>query len=92
LTLFDNDNIEIIEQCESPDFIISVNGMRIGFEHELILNGQNVKQIQSIKNLFNKAAKVFKDKYPDIKILANCWLNTDNFTFRQIDKKRLFNF
>jgi hypothetical protein len=55
------------------------------------LNGQNVKQIQSIKNIFKLAAKVFKDKYPNIKVLANCWLTKDNFNFRQIDKKIIVN-
>jgi len=91
LTLFESQNTEILEQCESPDFIISVNDRRIGLEHELILNGQNVKQIQSIKNIFKLAAKVFKDKYPNIKVLANCWLTKDNFNFRQIDKKIIVN-
>ena len=86
LTLFGHQNTEIIEQCESPDFIISVNDRRIGLEHVSILNGQNVKQIQSIKNIFKLAAKVFKDKYPNIKILANCWLTKDDFNFRQNDK------
>lgn len=87
LTLFENEFTEIIEQCESPDFIISINNRRIGLEHELILNGKNVKQIQSVKNLFKLAAKVFKDKYPNIKVLANCRLTIDNFSFKQNDKK-----
>ena len=91
LTSFDSDNVEIIEQCESPDFIISVNGIKIGLEHELIMNKKNVKRIQSIKNLFKQAEKDFKEKYPDLKVLANCWLKTDNFTFRQMDKKIIIN-
>lgn len=91
LTLFDNDKIEILDQCESPDFIISVNDIKIGLEHETILNGQKVKQIQSINYLFNQAAKTFEIKYPDIKVLANCWLKKDDFSFRKIERKTIIN-
>lgn len=87
LTLFKSHNTEIIEQCESPDFIISINNRRIGLEHELILNRQNAKQFQSLKNIFSLAAKDFQNRYPNIKVLANCWLTTENFNFKQKDKK-----
>jgi hypothetical protein len=87
LTLLEDQNAKIIEQRESPDFIISVDDRMVGLEHEIILNTQN--QFQSTKNIFRLAAKEFEKRYPDIKVLANCWLTTNDFNYKQKDKKKI---
>lgn len=87
LTLLEDQNAKIIEQRESPDFIISVDDRKVGLEHEIILNKQN--QFQSAKNIFRLAAKEFKKRYPGIKVLANCWLTTNSFNYKQKDKKKI---
>ena len=78
--------IKIIERRESPnknDFKISFNGEYIGLEHEQIFNSENVKNIKSVDKLFSDSALLFSEKYPDIKILANIWLNTDRLDFKK---------
>jgi hypothetical protein len=80
---------QIVIHDDSPDFIISVNGEKIGLEHERILNRKKVAAIKSVEKLFNDAAEVFKVKYPGHNLLANCWLNTDNFTFKKSDTEKL---
>ena len=91
LSLFDNENIEILKQFESPDFILSFNGKELGLEHESIMNETNVKKTQSIKDLFKQAEKEFKNKYPDINLIANCWLKTNKLSFKKIDKIEIVN-
>lgn len=90
LTLL-NQPSQIVVHDDSPDFIVSVNGEKIGLEHERILNGEKVAVIKSVEKLFNDAAEIFKVKYPGHNLLANCWLNTDNFTFKKSDTERLKN-
>jgi hypothetical protein len=89
LSLFDDQKIEIIEKFESPDFILSVYDKRIGLEHCLILNEKNVKQVQSLTNIFKLAENEFENNYPRIKLLANCWISTDYLIFKQKHKKQL---
>lgn len=81
----------IIKYSDSPDFIISYNGEEIGLEHERILNKDEVKKTKSISKLFDDAAEVFKLNYPDQKVLANCWLNTETFNFKKNESDKLKN-
>ncbi|MBE3123023.1 MAG: hypothetical protein IMZ58_12580, partial [Thermoplasmata archaeon] len=42
-----------------------------------------------IENVFKLAEKEFELKYPNIKLVANCWLETESFTFNQKEKRRV---
>jgi hypothetical protein len=74
---------EILVQDESPDFIISYDGNKIGLEHSKIVIKDKVKSIKSLNKLFDDSADYFKLKYPDLNVLANCYLTTNNFSYKQ---------
>jgi hypothetical protein len=80
---------QIITHGDSPDFIISYNGEKIGLEHERVFKTDKVEAIKSVGKLFEDAAELFKKNYPDHKLLANCWLNTDNFTFKKSEAEKI---
>lgn len=88
LSLLDKSS-KIIERSESPDFIISYNNCRIGLEHTIIVNKDNVSYEKSVTNLFNDAAKVFSSKHPHINIHVNVWLNENKLSFGKADSKLL---
>ncbi len=75
-----DESIKIIEQRESPDFIIEYKGNYIGLEHERIFNDEEVANIKSKEAIFNKAAIEFEKKYSGIKVLANFWV-TEGYKF-----------
>lgn len=76
----------IVERRESPDFIISYNGELIGLEHESILDEKVASSYRSVSDLFNDAAKLFSNKYPDIKILVNIYLSVDRLVFKKHER------
>jgi hypothetical protein len=80
---------EIISHRDSPDFIISYNGENIGLEHERIFKSDKVKSVESITKLFSDSAIIFKTLYPEHKLLANCWLNTQHLSFKNSEKAKL---
>jgi hypothetical protein len=88
LTLLDKPT-QIVEHSDSPDFIILYNGQKIGLEHERIFKEENVSKIKSVAKLFDDAAIVFKELYPNKNVLVNFWLNTDSFVFRKSEADRL---
>lgn len=83
-----DDKIKILEKRESPDFIIQNEGKTIGLEIERIFNLEEVQNIKSKQELFNKATKEFENKYQNLKLLANFWLH-DGFMFKGIQKNVL---
>jgi hypothetical protein len=90
LTLLNHPS-HIITQTDSPDFIISYNGEKVGLEHERIFKADKVEMIKSVSKLFNDAAETFKLKYPNYNILAECWLSTSNFKFKKNETDKLKN-
>ncbi len=80
-----DESLKIIEKRESPDFVVEHHGNQIGLEIERLFNLDEVQNIKSKQDLFKKAAISFEAKHPEIKILANFWLN-DGFTFRGNEK------
>ncbi len=84
-----NTSIKLISRGESPDFIIEHNQLKIGVEHERILNPERVQQFQSVKKLFDDAAKEFARRNPEIKVLANIHLKSDDFSFTKSIKQLL---
>lgn len=88
LTSLDNDPY-IVKHSDSPDFVISYNNRLIGLEHERIFIADEVEKIQSLKKLFDDAARDFEMIYPNHRLLANCWLTDNNFSFRKKETKGL---
>jgi hypothetical protein len=76
----------IIERRESPDFIISNGGELIGLEHESILDEKIASDYRSVSDLFNDAATLFSQKYPDVKLLANIYLSVDKLVFKKHER------
>ncbi|GAB0156679.1 hypothetical protein CHRYSEOSP005_19460 [Chryseobacterium sp. Alg-005] len=68
-------SLEIVEQIESPDFIIkSQCGKSIGIELQTISN--ELKERESIKeDIIDFSEKIFRVKFPEIKILVNFYFN-----------------
>jgi len=89
-TLLDKET-SIVEHRDHPDFIISYAGEIIGLEHERILSSEKVQSMKSISKLVEDSAEVFKEKYPEIKLLASCRFSIENFSFRKKDAIRLKN-
>ena len=81
----------IVRHDDSPDFIISVNGKKIGLEHERVFNTSLVEKNKSLTKLFDDAAEVFKRRYPDVNILANIRLENDDFTFKKVETAKMKN-
>lgn len=73
------EDITLIEHQDRPDFLVTVDGNKIGLEHQRIYNDDKVEKIKSIADLIDGTANVFEKKYPNHKVLVNCWLNTDGF-------------
>lgn len=88
LTLLDS-SAGIVKHADSPDFIISYNGEIIGLEHQRIFNKDNVQKVKSFSKLFNDAAEFFKAEHPELKLVANCYLKTNNFSFSKFDTDKL---
>lgn len=89
-TLLDKET-SIVEHRDHPDFIISYAGDIVGLEHERILSSEKVQSMKSISKLVEDSAEVFKEKYPEIKLLVSCRFMTENFSFRKKDAISLKN-
>lgn len=70
-----DENARIIEKRESPDIIATCFGQTVGIEHTVIVDDKMQRIVNPLKRLFDNAAKLFEEKHPDIKLLANFWLN-----------------
>jgi hypothetical protein len=78
-----NDNYSIIEVRENPDFIISDSFLKIGIEHEIIIDPEYKKQEGSIKQIFKQAEKAFAIKYPGKDFLINIFTKENFPVFRK---------
>lgn len=87
IIVFD-EKIQLVGKREAPDFVIEYDGEKIGLEVERIFNPDEVQNIKSKQELFNKAANEFENKFPSEKLLANYWLQ-DGFTFKGNQKNIL---
>lgn len=75
-----DESIEIVEQRESPDFIVQYQGGRLGLEIERLFNPDHVAAIKSREAIFKKAAIEFERRYPGEKVAANLWA-VENYQF-----------
>lgn len=66
----DVNEINLINLSVEPDFIISFNNQRLGLEVRRVVNVK-VKQIGEKRAILSSAERIFKLKYPDIKVLVN---------------------
>lgn len=83
------ENAFIISKCESPDFVISHNGISYGLEHVSIVNDKLSPKFNSIKSLFQDAEDVFRKRYPGNNLLANIYLKSNDFSFKKVDADNL---
>ncbi len=79
-----NSGFKIDEIREQPDFIIkSSDNTKIGLEHEVLID-QNHKKVEgSFSDIVKTAEGIFRERYPEIKILANIYVNVN----KKISKK-----
>jgi len=80
-----NDNYSIIEVRENPDFIVTDSFLKIGIEHEIIVDPEYKKQEGTIKQIFKQAEKAFRLKYPGKDLLVNIFTKK-NFPVFQKNK------
>lgn len=81
----------IEKHIDKPDFIIFKGDSRIGLEHETIFIDDLKKIDGSIDDLFEFAEIKFREKYPDLKFIANIWYKTEILNFKKIEKLRIVN-
>ncbi|PQJ09586.1 hypothetical protein CJD36_016740 [Flavipsychrobacter stenotrophus] len=84
-----SENAHIVKHADSPDFVISHNGELIGLEHEQVLIADKVEKYRSLRKLFDDAANDFEVQYPEYKLLANCRLVDENYSFAKKDSIQL---
>jgi hypothetical protein len=66
-----------IPKPPKQDFIIEIQGKKIGLEHTRIMNKEKEGTYNSIQSLFDSAALKFKEHYPTKKICATIRLLND---------------
>jgi len=71
-------NVSIVSADESPDFIIEINGERIGLEHTLYVDDNVVAKISTIRTAFSLCQKNFISEHPGAKMLLNVTVNLDH--------------
>ena len=76
-------NIILEKMMESPDFVISQNGKKIGIEIRQFYT-KKIESIGYIQQLFDKTSEKFAKQYTDVKILVNFWLQP-NFNYKKND-------
>ncbi len=89
-----NPNIRFIDKPEppSPDFIISLDGKKIGIEHTRIHDADTlkVKKYHSVVNLIeHQAADKFKRQYPNMLYLVNFFLRGDSLDIKAAKKNNM---
>lgn len=80
-------NIVLETMMESPDFVVSQNGKKIGVEIRQFYT-KKIESIGYIQQLFDKASEEFSKRYKDVKILVNFWLQP-NFNYKKNDRAML---
>lgn len=83
------EEIEVIDLTLQPDFIIQHRGEFIGIELARIKNDR-AQEVGSLKNILKNSAKVFRQKYPNISILANIEFLEESDIFNH-DKESTYN-
>jgi hypothetical protein len=78
-----NDNYSIVEVRENPDFIVSNSFLKIGIEHEIIVDPEYKKQEGSIKQIFQQAEIAFGIKFPGKDFLVNIFTKENFPVFRK---------
>lgn len=85
-----NNNININRIFEEPDFILDNGNKNIGLEHQVIVNNEKIELEGFYKNIFKKVEQRISKEYPNLKFLANCFLNT-NLSVELNNKENLIN-
>jgi hypothetical protein len=63
--------VELIDVGERPDFVIEIDGERIGLEHTKIVNDENVAKIKNVETVFRVCGKLINSEFPDCNLLVN---------------------
>jgi hypothetical protein len=67
----------LISISESPDFIVEIDGERIGIEHTGIYNDEFVAEINIFQNIFQKCEATLKENNKDAKFLFNVFVEPE---------------
>lgn len=86
LTFFNNE-LAINNLSEKPDFIISKGDLKIGLEHQIIVNELKEKE-GFIENVFSIAEREIQDENNLPNFLANCYVKS-NFNFKLKEKTNI---
>jgi hypothetical protein len=81
-----DETARVVAMDERPDFIVEIDGNRIGLEHRVIRNA-HASVVGSLEALVNAAGNEFAKQYSEIKILANVYVKP--FSFKKSERKKL---
>lgn len=81
-------NIRILEKQERPDFIIEYNTVRIGLEHEILVDPEKKKKEGSVKNAINIVERKFREKFPKERKLISLFINP-NIIIRKVNRDNI---
>ena len=83
-----NDEVQIIDKSETPDFILQKASKQIGLEHTRLYT-EDVKRYNEIVTLINVAENVYKQKYGSDFLLASIEIKNDKLNYQTNKKKQL---
>jgi len=70
--------VALLEVTESPDFIVEIEGERIGIEHTGIYNDEVVGQINMFQSILEQCEAILKENNKNINVLLNVFVSPEN--------------